>query len=128
MAGNVRKALGYEPSVKFVTKLLGDKIVAYYAGLARALKSVNAALMLQQCIYWQCRTLDKDGWFFKTIKDFQNELALSRYKQETAIHILIEHNLIEKRLKGIPAKRHFRVNLDKVAEFIEGIRHTYESD
>ena len=95
MTGKVKQALGYEPSVKYIKDILGDRVVAYYPDIAKKLKNKNAALMLQQLTYWQCRTADPAGWFYKTIKDIYDELALSRTEQDTAIHILIEHELIE---------------------------------
>jgi len=123
MAGNVRKALDYEPSVKFIKNILGSeaKVVPYYAVIARKLNSKNAALMLQQLVYWRCRTRDPDGWVYKTIEEIKNELFLSRYEQETAIHILIKDELIEKQVKGLPPKRYFMVNLERVDEFLKEI-------
>ena len=122
MAGKVKQAFDYEPSVKLITDILGDnKVVAYYADIARKLNSKNAALMLQQLLYWRCRTHDPDGWVYKTIKEIKNELFLSRYEQETAIHILIKYELIEKQVKGLPPKRYFRVNVDRLIEFLKEI-------
>lgn len=123
MAGRVKRELGYEPSVKFIKDILGSeaKVVPYYAAIARKLNSKNAALMLQQLVYWRCRTQDPDGWVYKTIKEMENELALSRYEQETAIHILTKYELIEKQVKGLPPKRYFMVNLERVDEFLKEI-------
>ena len=118
MTGRVKRALGYEPSIEVLKHILGDRKVVYYSILAKALKSISAALLLQQSLYWQCRTTDPDGWFYKTIGEFENELAMSRSVQDKAIEILVNKELIEKCVRGIPPKRHFRVNIKNVEKFL----------
>ena len=40
----------------------------------------NAALLLNQLLYWSDRTSDPEGWFSKSADDWQAELGLSRYQ------------------------------------------------
>lgn len=118
MNDNNMKEITVSSLARILEQSLGDKIIAYRASLAKALKSVNAALVLQQCIYWSKRTRDLNGWFYKTIGDFNEELALSRCQQDTAINILLKHKLIKKRKKGIPPKRYFKINIKCIVEFL----------
>lgn len=45
-----------------------------------------AAAMLNQILYWQARTSDPDGWFYKTAADWQDELSITEYQISRAIH------------------------------------------
>jgi hypothetical protein len=49
-----------------------DRPIAFHRCLVRVTKSVAAALMLSQAIYWSNRTKDPDGWFWKTAEDCLN--------------------------------------------------------
>lgn len=59
-------------------------------------------------------------WFIYGHKEAQKESTLKRFDQDTSIRILIENNLIEKELKGIPAKRCFKINYENLAEMMKG--------
>ena len=39
-----------------------------------------SALLLSQIIYWFSRTKDSDGWFYKSAKEWQDELGISDYQ------------------------------------------------
>lgn len=132
MTGKIRRELGYEPSISLIKRILGPKakIIAYFPVIARELNNKNAALLLQQLLYWQSRvvSLEAEGWFYKTIRELEDELDLSRHEQKTAIHLLIKHDLIEEQIKGIPPKRYFRVKIDNVIRFLREIRVEDEID
>lgn len=64
---------------------------------------------------------DKDkGWFSLSVKEAEKETTLSRFEQETSVTILTEHKLIEKELKGLPAKRCFKINYENLTELMKG--------
>lgn len=52
----------------------------------------------------------KDGWFFQTIEKLEDVTTLSRHKQDNSIKQLQEIGLIEVSVKGMPAKRYFKIN------------------
>lgn len=108
-----------DASTRLILTYVGGKIIGFNANLARALGSNNAALFLQQCLYWTTRTADKEGWFYKTIEEFYEELNLTRREQESVIKILTKHKILEKEVKGVPPKRYFRINLLALREFLE---------
>lgn len=43
-------------------------------------RDINAAILLNQILYWTDRAADPDGWFYKTYDDWYNELRFSEYQ------------------------------------------------
>jgi len=94
-------------------KRLRGRPVAYYVTFARIAGSVNAGLMLSQAMYWTTRTKDS-GWFYKSAKEWQEEIGLSRAALDGARELLRTRKLIDEEVRGFPAKVHYRVNLAQV--------------
>lgn len=61
---------------------------------------------------------EKDGYFFQTSKEIEARSGLSSYKQRTIIARLEEKGLIKTDLKGIPAKRYFKLEYENISNFI----------
>lgn len=61
---------------------------------------------------------EKDGYFFQTAKEIETRSGLSSYKQRTIIASLEEKGLIKTDLKGIPAKRYFKLEYENISNFI----------
>jgi hypothetical protein len=84
--------------------------------------TVNAGLMLSQAYYWAevvLRTMpERKGWFYKTREEWFAETRLSRREQETARKILRTTTFWEERIRGVPAKLYFRINLQKLTSAI----------
>ncbi len=60
--------------------------------------SINAALMLSNAIYWTNRLPpERDGWFYKTKEEWEQETGLTREQQDKARRQLQECGLIETR-------------------------------
>jgi hypothetical protein len=57
---------------------------------------------------------DSDGWFYQTIETLENQTTLSRHKQEQAIKILKDKNILLCEIRGIPPKRHFKINYQNI--------------
>src|SRR3712207_1232495 len=93
----------------FLRGLYKDRPVAYHPMLANALRSVTAAIFLQQLLYWTPRTDDPDGWVYKTRDEIWAETALSRDEQETARKVLKRVGVLDEKRRGVPAKMHYRV-------------------
>lgn len=53
---------------------------------------------------------DEQGWFYQTSDTLEELTGLSRYKQDKCIEELEGHGVLEKDVRGIPAKRYFRFN------------------
>lgn len=95
----------------------------YHISVARYLKSINAAIMLSELIgkykYHLSRNeLTDDGWFYHTHEAIEMRTVLTRREQDSALNILISFGMVEKKLIGLPAKRHFKINELKILEMI----------
>jgi hypothetical protein len=74
----------------------------------------NSALLFSQSLYWTERSTDPDGWFYKTERDWFNELRFRRHKLEHAPEKLQSLGFLDIRVPGLPPAVHHRVNLSAV--------------
>ncbi|AOY88630.1 replication protein O [Marinobacter salinus] len=79
------------------------------------------AMMLSQSLYWRARTRNPDGWFYKSQKEWQEETGMTRREQETARRRLTAAGFLEEQRKGVPARLHFRVNIEAVEAALEDV-------
>lgn len=109
-----------EVMIRTMSRLVTRPVVAYNPDLARISGSVNAGMMLSRMCEWGGPSSDScgDGWFCKTRDEWQEELAMTRSEQETARRKLREAGIIEEDRRGLPARVHFRVNVDKVNDLL----------
>lgn len=97
-----------------ITDLLrNDGFVIYNRNLAKNI-GVNEAILYSELLsrwnYFRERgQLTEDGFFFNTVKDLEEGTALSDYQQRRALNSLKDKGLIEMEVRGIPAKRYFRI-------------------
>ena len=86
--------------------------------------SMNSALFLSQMLYWQGKGRNPD-WVYKTIVEMKQETGLTRRKQDNAISILINMDVLSKKLtRSIPPKRTFKVNMEKLDKlFVEHLKN-----
>lgn len=80
----------------------------------------HIAAFLNQLIYWSDKTKRKDGYFYKSYKEWKEELFLSRYQIDKSIDKLKELGLIKTSLKkanGAPTL-HYKVDMDRLTEWI----------
>lgn len=101
-----------------VFELLTDRVVAFHPILARIAGSVTAGLMLAQILYWAKRTLNPEGWFYKSRDEWTEETTLSRCEQETARRELRRRDFLQETYRGIPKKVYFRVNVQRVCQAV----------
>jgi hypothetical protein len=113
-----REGENSEPSSDLIAfdALGSSRVVAYQVALAHAVKSATAGLLLSQLWYWSKHTSerDRDGWFYKTMDDIQEETALTRSEQMTARKKLVDLGLLEEKREGLPARMWFRVNVAQI--------------
>jgi hypothetical protein len=101
-----------------IAEMFETRVVAFNPDLANVLGSVKAGLLLSQLLYWH-RKGSNPEWTYKTIEEMKEETALSRSEQETAIKICEKYKVIEKKLMGIPARRHFKIDIEKIINLLE---------
>lgn len=88
--------------------------------------SINAALMLSNAIYWTNRLPpERDGWFYKTKEEWEQETGLTREQQDKARRQLQECGLIETRRAKIPdgdctTALWFRIDLGRLDQCLNG--------
>ena len=63
-----------------------------------------------------------DGWFFNTEANIEKDTTLNSYHQRKCLKTLKEHNLIEVKRKGIPAKQYFKINEQLVVKFLNNLK------
>lgn len=91
---------------------------------------IKSALLLSQLIYWSDRAGDRNGWIYKSHKDWQTELGLNRYFLDKARDRLIQLGLIEVKIKkanGSPTM-HFRVKADALGKTLNSLLEATEPD
>ena len=93
-----------------------DRPIAFYPLLARLAGSVLAGVMLSQGLYWSKRSTLKDGFFWKTQEQWEEETCLTRSEQETARKKLLAlvapdgRRVWQEERRGVPAKLFFYVD------------------
>ena len=104
-----------------VSKYFPNRPVLYIAGLGIVF-SPSTGIFLSQLLYWHGKGSRKDGWIYKTIEEVYRETGLTRNNQDTAIKQLLKHGVVEYKLAGVPAKRHFRVNMNRLHEILPSLK------
>lgn len=104
-----------------IALLATNNYIALNRDVIKALKdTVSAALLCELCseyVYWsKKKQLTEDGYFFSTVENIENTLFIKRKKQENIIKELKQLGLIETKLIGVPAKRHIKINPEKILE------------
>jgi len=101
-------------SINIISELIKqDGYIAVSKKLIQTI-GLNEAVMYGELLskfkyYIERNRLTKEGEFYCTCKTLQELTSLSKYQQTKAINKLVELGLIEKNIKGMPAKRYFRI-------------------
>ncbi|MDK6296534.1 conserved phage C-terminal domain-containing protein [Staphylococcus caprae] len=80
----------------------------------------HTAALLNQLIYWSDRTSRKDGYFYKSYKEWEEEIHLSKYQVMRATKKLKNMGIVETALKkanGAPTV-HYKVDSKEVSQWI----------
>lgn len=117
----------------FLETLL-DRPIAYHRVFADLTKSVKAALMLSQALYWSKRTRDPDGWFYKPQHEWFTETGLTRREQDTARVALLgcqADNLPtfwQEQRRGLPARIYYRLDCKALMQHLERLHQQIVSN
>lgn len=96
--------------------------IAFHPAFVRISGSIKAGLLLSQAFYWQNRTTDPAGWFFKTQEEWERETCLTRREQETAREHLRTAGLLEEERRGIPARLYYRINIERFKTALNALK------
>lgn len=98
-----------------------DRPIGYNRAFVSLGVGATGALMLTQAVYWHRRTKKAaDGWFYKTVSEWEDETGLTRHEQETARRRLRDLGVLEEDLRGVPCRTYFRVRIDVIDALFEG--------
>lgn len=106
------------------SKYFRNQAIHYQPGFG-IIFGVKAGLLLSQLLFWHGKGAKKP-WTYKTIEELRLETGLSRTEQQTAIKALVRLGILELTLKGVPAKRHFKIDIGKLHELLPSLKKTYK--
>lgn len=107
--------------------ILGSKTVSFYSIFAKALGSVQSAVMLSQAFFWQekarfkseCIEIKGQMFFKKTAEEWYEETGLTQEQQSTARAKLSKCGVMLSELAGLPASLHYWVDMEAVVKMVE---------
>jgi hypothetical protein len=74
--------------------------------------------------YWGMKgKLDREGFFFIERSEIESETLLSPHKQLRATKTLVDLGLLQTKRVGIPPKNYYKLDSDKVNEFVLSVVH-----
>ena len=76
---------------------------------------IDGALLLS--VFAEAETMmgDEEGWFYQTAETIEEITGLSRFKQDNIIADLEKQGIIKKEVRGIPAKRYFKLDCEPLS-------------
>jgi len=111
---------------KIIAGLLGSKLIAYNADLAKALKDIPSAVFLNQLLYWWRKGKYPEK-IWKTDEDFYKECGLTSEQCKRIRKKLQSLGLITVKKEGLPAKNFYYIHLEKIEELIASLTSEWES-
>ena len=106
---------------KMILEVLGTRPIAFNPMLAKISGNATSGLFLSQLLFWWGKG-NKEGWIYKTIKEFQDETCLIRSEQDSAIRnwrklgVLTLKHMEDPQTKRIV--RHFKVNIESLIKLL----------
>lgn len=110
-------------SLEQILRMVDGNPVTYHPALKFLVGSVHGALYLSHLLYWDKKGF-KGEWTYKTIKEIERETGLTRSRQDTALRQCLEKGLLDYRRMGIPAKRHFKINMPRITAIILSLQES----
>ena len=94
---------------------------------------IDASLVLSDLIqkeqYFKDSSQNNGGYFFNITNDISCSTTLSYYQIKQAISVLEKWGMIKVILKGVPAKKHFKIDESQILNFLtSSIQKTSELD
>ena len=80
----------------------------------------QSAILLNQIVFWSDRTKRKDGFFYKSYKDWEQEVLLTQYQVKRATSHLNQLGLVDTKLKRAnnAPTIHYKINMEALTEAI----------
>lgn len=111
----------YELTKEVIKKISGSQnVVAVNSFFIEFMEGLEGGAFLSQIVYWSDRSNRKDGFFYKTNKEWKDELFLTPYSVKKYTDILVGKGFLEavlKKANGAPTY-HYKLNMDKLIEVL----------
>ena len=109
-------------NINIISLLASDNFIVINRDLLKRY-GLNVTLMLCELAseynyYSRHEKLEEDGMFFSTIENIADKTGLSRYQQAEALKKLDEMGIVKTIVKGVPAKRYFKLDVELLANKI----------
>lgn len=95
--------------------IISKNFIAVNKDLIKSLGLEEAVMMgelVDEFLYGeQQNTIDEEGYFLSTVDNVEQNTGLKESRQRTVIKHLVEAGIITVKLKGLPAKRHIKINI-----------------
>lgn len=103
-----------------------DKIIGFRYSHLQITNSIPCAILLQKLIWLAENTdyahrVNDDGWFFRTTQQLEKDTCLTFSQQVMAENRLIKLGFIQKKVRGIPPKKFFKVDLKAIQKAIDSL-------
>lgn len=108
-----------DENINIVSLLASDNFIVINRDLLK-MYGLNVTLMLCELAseynyYKKEGKLEEDGLFFSTVDNISDKIGLSKYQQAEALKALDQMGIVKTIVKGIPAKRYFKLDVEKIA-------------
>jgi hypothetical protein len=106
-----------------ITKLLASTAYLTVNKHLISIYGLESAILLADLIskeeYFFNRNELKNEFFFNTNDDINNSTSLSYYQIQKSVKILKDDNIIETKVKGIPAKTYYKINHNNIIKVFQ---------
>lgn len=108
-----------QEKINIVSLLASDNFIVINRDMLKRY-GLNVTLMLCELAseynyYDKEGKLEPDGMFFATVDNISDKTGLSKYQQAEALKALDQMGIVKTIVKGIPAKRYFKLDVEKLA-------------
>ena len=107
---------GLKPLQKSFFRLLGQEGPKPIPPKLVLIYGYPLAAIISQLLFWKGMEKRTDGYIYKTEKEFLNELGLRSAQQKLAIKKGKSFGFLRVDRKGVPAKRHWQINYDRLVQ------------
>lgn len=97
--------------------LMSESYFVLNKNLVKSL-GIETAFFLTTLIEADDNLADDFGWFYQTVPQIEAITGLTKYKQISCIDTLVSLGIILQENRGIPRKRYFKINYDKIINFL----------
>ena len=101
--------------------LASSKYIIVNKDLIQILGLNEAIILGELCSeysYWEKHNKLENGFFYSTRENIFNNTGISSYYQRKAIAKLVQKKIIIEKYEGIPQKRWYTLNFDKLYEIL----------